>query len=256
MGIIFVVDSNGTFWMYELNIGDHSIKLLQASYTRFYDISFVEIYKERNNDQTLNIFIGKTDKIYLYQYSNKNNNFNLILVCDIKYKITYITYLKVYKCLFIGCNNGTIQIWKDTSKMPEYIIDSGYEKINKLFFDENNKYLFICDDRNIKILEINIENILKNENIINDNDDKNVLPISETLKDESDKAKENNVMRISKAFQTPECSDKKNNIKEEKLNDKENIINTNETEIQTNSSENEYKYEVSSIGSLDGWDEW
>ena len=267
MGIIFVVDSNGTFWMYELNIGDHSIKLLQASYTRFYDISFVEIYKERNNDQTLNIFIGKTDKIYLYQYSNKNNNFNLILVCDIKYKITYITYLKVYKCLFIGCNNGTIQIWKDTSKMPEYIIDSGYEKINKLFFDENNKYLFICDDRNIKILEINIENILKNENIINDNDDKNVLPISETLKDESDKAKENNVLLISKAFQTPECSDKKNNIKEEnnikneeqkeeKINDKENIININETEIQTNSSENEYKYEVSSIDSLDGWDEW
>ena len=262
MGIIFVVDSDGTFWMYELNMGDNSVKLLQASYTKFHDISFVEIYKEKNNDQTLNIFVGKTDKIYLYQYSNKNNNFNLILICDVKYKITYITYLKVYKCLFIGCNNGTIQIWKDTSKMPEYIIDSGYEKINKLFFDEKNKYLFICDDKNIKIIEINIENILNNEKIIidNNNDNKNILPISEKLKDESDKTIENNIMNIGKAFQTPICSDKKNikkeEQKEENKNDNENLINDKETEIQTNSSENEYKYEVSSIGSLDGWDEW
>ena len=262
MGIIFVVDSDGTFWMYELNMGDNSVKLLQASYTKFHDISFVEIYKEKNNDQTLNIFVGKTDKIYLYQYSNKNNNFNLILICDVKYKITYITYLKVYKCLFIGCNNGTIQIWKDTSKMPEYIIDSGYEKINKLFFDEKNKYLFICDDKNIKIIEINIENILNNEKIIidNNNDNKNILPISEKLKDESDKTIENNIMNIGKAFQTPICSDKKNikkeEQKEENKNDNDNIINDKETEIQTNSSENEYKYEVSSIGSLDGWDEW
>ena len=256
------MDSDGTFWMYELNMGDNSVKLLQASYTKFHDISFVEIYKEKNNDQTLNIFVGKTDKIYLYQYSNKNNNFNLILICDVKYKITYITYLKVYKCLFIGCNNGTIQIWKDTSKMPEYIIDSGYEKINKLFFDEKNKYLFICDDKNIKIIEINIENILNNENIIidNNNDNKNILPISEKLKDESDKTIENNIMNIGKAFQTPICSDKKNikkeEQKEENKNDNKNLINDKETEIQTNSSENEYKYEVSSIGSLDGWDEW
>ena len=36
--------------------------------------------------------------------------------------------------------------------MPEYILDSGYGKINKIFVDENNKYLFICDDKNIKIL--------------------------------------------------------------------------------------------------------
>ena len=50
MGIIFVVDSDGTFWMYELNMGDNSVKLLQASYTKFHDISFVEIYKEKNND--------------------------------------------------------------------------------------------------------------------------------------------------------------------------------------------------------------
>ena len=255
MGIIFVVDSNGTFWMYELNTVDNTVKLAQASYTKFYDISFVEIYREKNNDQTLNIFIGKNDKIYLYQYSNKNNNFNLILICDVKYKITYIIYLKVYKCLFVGCNNGTIQIWKDTSKMPEYIIDSGYEKINKLFFDENNKYLFICDDRNIKILEINIENILNNENKTNEKDinNKNIINISETLKDESDKTVENNVMLIGKAFQTPISSDKKNRIKEEKI---ENKIDEKEAEIQTNSSENEYKYEVNSIGSLDGWDEW
>ena len=257
MGIIFVVDSNGTFWMYELNTVDNSVKLAQASYTKFYDISFVEIYREKNNDQTLNIFIGKNDKIYLYQYSNKNNNFNLILICDVKYKITYIIYLKVYKCLFVGCNNGTIQIWKDTSKMPEYIIDSGYEKINKLFFDENNKYLFICDDRNIKILEINIGNILNNENKINEKDinNKNIINISETLKDESDKTVENNVMLIGKAFQTPISSDKKNSKKEEEIKI-ENKIDEKEAEIQTNSSENEYKYEVNSIGSLDGWDEW
>ena len=257
MGIIFVVDSNGTFWMYELNTVDNTVKLAQASYTKFYDISFVEIYREKNNDQTLNIFIGKNDKIYLYQYSNKNNNFNLILICDVKYKITYIIYLKVYKCLFVGCNNGTIQIWKDTSKMPEYIIDSGYEKINKLFFDENNKYLFICDDRNIKILEINIENILNNENKTNEKDinNKNIINISETLKDESDKTVENNVMLIGKAFQTPISSDKKNRIKEEEIKI-ENKIDEKEAEIQTNSSENEYKYEVNSIGSLDGWDEW
>ena len=257
MGIIFVVDSNGTFWMYELNTVDNTVKLAQASYTKFYDISFVEIYREKNNDQTLNIFIGKNDKIYLYQYSNKNNNFNLILICDVKYKITYIIYLKVYKCLFVGCNNGTIQIWKDTSKMPEYIIDSGYEKINKLFFDENNKYLFICDDRNIKILEINIENILNNENKTNEKDinNKNIINISETLKDESDKTVENNVMLIGKAFQTPISSDKKNSKKEEEIKI-ENKIDEKEAEIQTNSSENEYKYEVNSIGSLDGWDEW
>jgi len=258
MGIIFVVDSNGTFWMYELNTVDNTVKLAQASYTKFYDISFVEIYREKNNDQTLNIFIGKNDKIYLYQYSNKNNNFNLILICDVKFKITYIIYLKVYKCLFVGCNNGTIQIWKDTSKMPEYIIDSGYEKINKLFFDENNKYLFICDDRNIKILEINIENILNNENKTNEKDinNKNIINISETLKDESDKTVENNVMLIGKAFQTPISSDKKNRIKEKEEIKIENKINEKEAEIQTNSSENEYKYEVNSIGSLDGWDEW
>ena len=257
MGIIFVVDSNGTFWMYELNTVDNTVKLAQASYTKFYDISFVEIYREKNNDQTLNIFIGKNDKIYLYQYSNKNNNFNLILICNVKYKITYIIYLKVYKCLFVGCNNGTIQIWKDTSKMPEYIIDSGYEKINKLFFDENNKYLFICDDRNIKILEINIENILNNENKTNEKDinNKNIINISETLKDESDKTVENNVMLIGKAFQTPISSDKKNSKKEDEIKI-ENKINEKEAEIQTNSSKNEYKYEVNSIGSLDGWDEW
>ena len=257
MGIIFVVDSNGTFWMYELNTVDNTVKLAQASYTKFHDISFVEIYREKNNDQTLNIFIGKNDKIYLYQYSNKNNNFNLILICDVKYKITYIIYLKVYKCLFVGCNNGTIQIWKDTSKMPEYIIDSGYEKINKLFFDENNKYLFICDDRNIKILEINIENILNNENKTNEKDinNKNIINISETLKDESDKTVENNMMLIGKAFQTPISSDKKNSKKEDEIKI-ENKIDEKEAEIQTNSSENEYKYEVNSIGSLDGWDEW
>jgi len=263
--IIFLIDSYGTFWIYELHSEDNSIKLLQASYTKFDNISTIEIFNEKNNDQTLNIFIGKNDKVLIYQYSNKNNIFKLKLTCDVKYKITSLHYLKHNKCLFIGCNNGTIQIWKDASKMPDFIIDSGYDRINKLFFDENNKYLFICDDKNIKILEINLENILKNENKVENIENNNIIDISESLKDEGDKAIENNVLFISKAFQTPFCSDKnKKNNKEENIiekeenieNDKEELNEDKETEIQSNSSENEYKYEVRSIGSLDGWDEW
>ena len=265
MKIIFLIDSSGTFWIYELHSEDNSIKLLQASYTKFDNISTIEIFNEKNNDQTLNIFIGKNDKVLIYQYSNKNNIFNLKVTCDVKYKITCLNYLKHNKCLFIGCNNGTIQIWKDASKMPEFIIDSGYDRINKLFFDENNKYLFICDDKNIKILEINLENILKNEIKDENIENNNIIDISETLKDEGDKAIENNVLFISKAFQTPFCSDKnKKNIKEENIiekeeiieNDKEELNEDKETEIQSNSGDNEYKYEVRSIGSLDGWDEW
>ena len=149
--------------------------------------------------------------------------------------------------------------------MPEYIIDSGYDKINKIFFDENNKYLFICDDKNIKILEINLDNILLDENSEEDKDKNNIINISETLKDEGDKTAVNNIMLIGKAFQTPLCSDKINNKeennKEEKekeiKKDKEDINDDKETEIQSsNSGEDEYKYEVRSIGSLDGWDEW
>ena len=265
---IFLIDSYGTFWMYELNTDDNNVKLLQASYIKLYNISSVEIFNEQNNDQTLNIFIGKNDKIYLYQYSNINNNFTLKLTCDIKFKINSIIYLKLHKCLLIGCDNGTVQIWKDTSKMPEYIIDSGYDKINKIFFDEKNKYLFICDDKNIKILEINLENIFVKENKENIAEKKNVIDISETLKDEEDKIAENNVILISKVFQTPLGSIKKENIinveeKEEKesnkieiKNVKEDMKDDKETEMQSNSEENEYKYEVRSIGSLDGWDEW
>ena len=105
--------------------------------------------------------------------------------------------MKLHKCLIIGCNNGTIQIWKDTSKTPEYIIDSGYDKVNKIFFDEKNKYLFICNDRNLKIMEINLENILLNENKKEDEGKKNIINISETLKDEGDKTAENNIALIS-----------------------------------------------------------
>ena len=265
MNRLFVIDSYGTFWIYEIKPEDNNVVLLQASYNKLYDITSIEIFNEQNNDQTLNIFLGKDDKLYLYQYSNKNNNFILKLTCDVKFKINSIIYLKPHKCLLLGCNNGTIQIWKDTSKMPEYIIDSGYDKINKIFFDENNKYLFICDDKNIKILEINIENILQEENIEEDKDKKNKINISETLKDEGDKTYENNIMLIGKEFQTPLCLDKINNkegnIKEEKekeiKKEKEEINDDKETEIQSsNSEENEYKYEVRSIGSLDGWDEW
>ena len=98
---------------------------------------------------------------------------------------------------------------------------------------------------------------MNNENKTNEKDinNKNIINISETLKDESDKTVENNVMLIGKAFQTPISSDKKNRIKEEEIKI-ENKIDEKEAEIQTNSSENEYKYEVNSIGSLDGWDEW
>ena len=163
MSRLFVIDTYGTFWIYELSSEDNTVKLLQASYNKLYDISSVEIHNEQNNDQTINIFLGKNDKIFLYQYSNKDNNFILKLTCDVKFKIISMIYLQFHKCLIIGCNNGTIQIWKTTSKLPEYIIDSGYNKINKIFFEENNKYLFICEDRNIKILEINLENILSNE---------------------------------------------------------------------------------------------
>ena len=81
----------------------------------------------------------------------------------------------------------------------------------------------------------------------------------------------NNMLKFSKSFQTPFCSDKRekkinqSEIKEE-INDI-NIINdkSKEAKIKTNlnenaidiiDNENEYQYEIRSIGSLDGWSEW
>ena len=271
INIIFLIDSYGTFWIFKLKQEDNSVKLLQASYIKLYDISSAEIYHEQNNDQTLNVFLGKNDKIYLYQYSSINNNFTLKLRCDVKFKINSIIYSKLNKCLFFGCDNGTVQIWKDTTKTPEYIIDSGYDKINKLFFDEKNKYLFISEDKSIKILEINLDDILLGENKEEDPIKDNIINISETSKEERKNIFEKNMILIGKAHQTPfrsDKKDKKNNEEDKKEEDKkeENIIEIKndkgeinedkETEIQTNSEENEYKYEVRSIGSLDGWDEW
>ena len=116
--------------------------------------------------------------------------------------------------------------------MPEYILDSGYDKINKIFFDENNKYLFICD-----------------------NDNKNIIDISETYKkDEGDKVVDNNILLLNKVFQTFLCSDKRDkvnnneeNIKEGEINEenkinKEDVIESKETEIHSDLEENEYKY--------------
>ena len=119
-------------------------------------------------------------------------------------------------------------------------------------------------------MEINLESILLEESKKEDEDKNNIINISETLKEEGDKAAENNIALIGKAFQmTPLGSEKKNKInddKKENINEENKIkINNNkdelnfdkETEIQSsNSEENEYKYEIKSINSLDGWDEW
>lgn len=253
MNRIFVIDSYGTFWMYELFQETSTVKLLQASYTKLYNISTSEIFNEKNNDQTVNIFIGESNKVYLYQYSNKNNNFILKLTCDAHFKIKSIIYLIQYKCLLIGCDNGTIQIWKDSSNTPEYIIESGYTSINKLLYDEKNKYIFINNNKDLKILEINIDKILINENGNLLNEEKNKINvIAETLKDEDDKVAENNIRSIGKAFQTP--------IKEENKKDKnqnENLISiSKEKEDDSDIDKNEYNYEVRNIDILDGWDEW
>ena len=87
--------------------------------------------------------------------------------------------------------------------------------------------------------------------------------IAETLKDEEDKVAENNMLLLSKAFQTPESSPNQNkedkNKKDEisKNNNEKNIkIMNKDIEIDSNIDENEYNYEVRNIDSLDGWNEW
>lgn len=260
---IFVIDSYGTFWMFEINEETYTIKLLQASYTKL-NVTTSQIFNEKNNDQTLNIFVGVLDKVYLYQYSNKNNSFTLKLTCDIKYKVNYIIYVNKYKCLMIGCNNGTIQIWKDSSNIPEYIIDSGYPSVNKLFYDVKNKYFFINSNKDLKILEVDLEKILFNENNEKgemERDKNKINIIAETLKDEEDKVAENNMRLLSKAFQTPQST--KNDLKEiskekdlgknkETKSDSEN----KDTEDTSNIDENDLNYEVRKIDILDGWNEW
>ena len=268
---LFVIDSNGTFWIYELNLEENTVKLLQASYTKLNDISTTKIFKEKTNDQTLNIFVGLSDKVQLYQYSNKSNTFTLKLICNTHFKVNSIIYVNQYKCLIIGCENGTIQFWKHSSKNPEYILETGYPKVNKIFYDEKSKYIFINCNKDLKIFEINLENILINDNEEKEKDDS---IIAETLKDEGDKVVENNIMLLSKAFQTPESSPNQSLISNEKIKSKEinNNINENseitndekndlnisnkETEDEINIEENEYNYEVRKADSLDGWSEW
>ena len=160
----------------------------------------------------------------------------------------------------IGCNNGTIQIWKDSSKIPEFIIESGYSNIDKLFYDEINNYIFINNNKNLKIIEIDLEKILIN---VNEEEKNSKNMIAETLKDEDDKVAENNMILLSKAFQTPKSSSNKN---EKNINDKsgEEVENKKEinnkenrdTEDESNIDENEYNYEVRNIDGLDGWNEW
>jgi WD40 repeat protein len=260
MNKIFVIDSYGTFWIYELFPESNTVKLLQACYTKLYNITTAQIFSEKNNDQTLNIFIGTTDKFYLYQYSNKNNNFILKLTFDVQFPIKTIIYSNQYKCLIIGCDNGTIQIWKDSSKTPIYIIETGYPNINKLFYDEKNKYIFVNSNKSLKILEINLEKILINENEEKEKDEEKekVNVIAENIKDEEDKVAENNIRLLSQAFQTP-LSSVKDNLKEDKKELMENKnIKSNNIDLNKKDSEDEkdYNYEVKSIGSLDGWDEW
>lgn len=251
MNKIFIIDFYGTFMIYELTGLSNNIKLLQASYTKLNDISTTEIFNEKNNEQTINIFVGNSDKVYLYQYSNKDNIFSLKMSCDIQFKIKSIKYVNQYKCLLIGCNNGTIQIWKDSSKYPEYIIESGYSNIDKLFYDNKNKYIFISNEKNLKIMEINLEKILNDDENKDENNNKNT--IGETLKDEGDKVEENNMIKIIKAYQTSELNEPKINSVEDKENNKkeDKII-----EELSDLKQNNINYEVRSIGSLDGWDEW
>ena len=254
MNKIFIIDFYGTFRIFELIGLTNTVKLLQASYTKLNDISTTEIFNEKNNEETINIFVGTSDKVYLYQYSNKDNIFSLKIICNIQFKIKSINYVNQYKCLLIGCNNGTIQIWKDSSKYPEYIIDSGYLNIDKLFYDNKNKYIIISNEKNLKIMEINLEKILNNDEYEEENN-KNI--IGETLKDEGDKVEENNMLKIIKAYQTSESSiisnDTKINILEDKTSKKEEH---REIEELSEFKQNNSNYEVRSIGSLDGWDEW
>ena len=49
---------------------------------------------------------------------------------------------------------------------------------------------------------------------------------------------------------------KEGEINEKNEINKEDMIENKETEIHSDLEENKYKYEVRSIGSLDGWDEW
>ena len=255
MNKIFIIDFYGTFKIYELIGLTNNIKLLQASYTKLNDISTTEIFNEKNNEQTINIFVGTSDKVHLYQYSNKDNIFSLKISCDIQFKIKSIKYVNQYKCLLIGCNNGTIQIWKDSSKYPEYIIESGYSNIDKLFYDNKNKYIFISNEKNLKIMEINLEKILNDDENKDEISNKNT--IGETLKDEGDKVEENNMIKIIKAYQTSESTNISNGPKINSVEDKENNKEENKIiEELSDLKQNNINYEVRSIGSLDGWDEW
>ena len=178
-----------------------------------------------------------------------------------------------FKCLLIGCNNGTIQIWKSLSKNPEYIIETGYENINKIFYDEKYHYIFVNYNKNIKILEVNLEKILKKDNGENNNKE-NI--IADSLKDKEDDIIENNIKSMMQAFQfqdnIPETigeknkendKDDKNINKDEKKEKKEDDKEIEKDAINVNLNDNGdiiniddyYKYEVRSVGSLDGWDE-
>ena len=269
---IFVIDDYGTLWMYEYIPEIYSTKLLQANYTNLFDIRSFEIFTEKYNEQTINIFLGTDYSVLLYQYSIINNNFTYKLKCDIQFSAKSIKYIPNFKCLLIGCNNGTIQIWKSSSKNPEYIIETGYENINKVFYDEKNKYIFVNYNKNIKVLEINLEKILNDEKEENDNKE-NI--IADSLKDKEDDIIENNIKSLMQAFQlqdnTPETpgekkengendknlnKDEKQDIKkdsEEIVDNKINVdLNNNQDKIDISDY---YNYEVRSVGSLDGWDE-
>ena len=259
MNKIFIIDYYGTFKMYELIGLTNTVKLLQVSFTKLNDISATEIFNEKNNEQTINIFVGTSDKVHLYQYSNKDNIFSLKISCNIQFKIKSISYVNQYKCLLVGCNNGTIQIWKDSSKYPEYIIESGYLDIDKLFYDNKNKYIFISMKRFLKIMEINLEKILNDDEYEEENKNKNI--IGETIKDEGDKAEENNMIKLMKAYQTPESSNISNNTNINNVEEKENNKESKKEEDKvieelSDLKQNNINYEVRSIGSLDGWDEW
>ena len=104
-------------------------------------------------------------------------------------------------------------------------------------------------------MEINLEKILNDDENKDENSNKNT--IGETLKDEGDKVEEKNMIKIIKAYQTSESTNISNNQKINSVEDKEN--NKEEDKIIEELSDlkqNNINYEVRSIGSLDGWDEW
>ena len=270
---IFVIDNYGTLWMYEYIPEIYTTKLLQASYSTLFNIRSFEVYTEKYNEQTINIFLGTDNSVLLYQYSITNNNFNIKLKFNIQFSVKSIKYISNFKCLLIGCSNGTIQIWKSLSKNPEYIIETGYENINKIFYDEKNNYIFVSYNKNIKILEVSLEKILNNDKG-EENNKENI--IADSLKDKEDDIIENNIKSMMQAFQfqdnIPETigeknkendKDDKNINKDEKKEKKEDDKEIEKDAINVNLNDNGdiiniddyYKYEVRSVGSLDGWDE-